>query len=129
MRLTGSILALASVAGLLACGGTGDNHDFVGPPSASASVIISDSTSLKADGLSYASLTVEVRDNNQNLELTGGNSVSLATTRGVLSDVKDNNNGRYTATIKSTQTGPATISGAVDGAKIPQDMVITFSTP
>src|SRR5882762_8413686 len=39
---------------LYACGGTGDNTDsFTGPPSASATTIISDSASLRADGTSY----------------------------------------------------------------------------
>jgi adhesin/invasin len=127
-RMKSVILALASVGALGACG-SGRDISFIGTPSASASVIITDSTTLKADGVSYASLTVEVRDNNQNLLPTGGNSVSLATSRGVLSDVIDHNNGRYTATIKSTQTGPATVTGSVEGSPIPQNLVITFTTP
>ena len=121
-----AILSLAAVMG--ACGG-GADISYIGVPSASASVISSDSMSLKADGVSYATVTVEVRDNNRNLIPSGGYSVSLATTRGVLSDLQDTNSGRYVATIKSTQTGPATVTGVVEGAKIPQDLVLTFVAP
>ena len=47
----------------------------------------------------------------------------------VISNLQDTNNGRYVATIKSTQTGPATVTGVVEGAKIPQDLVVTFVAP
>jgi hypothetical protein len=119
-----TVLTLA----LAACG-NGRDISFIGVPSGTASRIISDSTQIKADGVSYITLTVEVRDNNQNLLPTGGNSVSLSTTRGTLSPVLDDNNGRYTATIKSTQTGPALITGSVEGETMTQTLTVTFVTP
>jgi len=124
----GALGAIVAVTVLAACGG-GPDTSYIGVPSASASVITSDSMQVKADGVSYMTVTVEVRDNNRNLIPSGGYSVSLATTRGVLGDLVDANNGRYVTTLKSTQTGPATVTGVVEGAKIPQALVVTFVTP
>jgi hypothetical protein len=47
-----------------------------------------------------------------------------------LSPIIDTNNGRYVSTIKSTQTGPAVISGSVDGGPITTgNVTINFTTP
>jgi hypothetical protein len=124
-----ALAAGAVLSSVIAACGTGRDISFIGVPSPSATLITSDSTQVKADGVSYATITVEVRDNNSNTLPTGGNAVSLSTSRGTLSSVVDGNNGRYVATLKSTQTGPATVSGTLEGGNIPSTAVIMFVTP
>ena len=120
------LAGLAFAVLLAGCGG-GLDLTYVGIPSASASVMTSDSMSLKADGVSFTVISVEARDNNQNPVRMGGDAVSLATTRGTLSAVVDDNSGTYRATLKSTQTGPATVTGNIDGQRITTgDVVVTF---
>jgi hypothetical protein len=121
--LTCSATLTVLVAG---CGG-GTDLTYVGIPSASATVMTSDSMTVKADGVSFATISIEARDNNQNPVRTGGDIVSLATTRGTLSSPVDDNSGTYRATIRSTQTGPATITGNLNGQRITTgDLVVTF---
>lgn len=125
--LVAAAIVLAAVAA--ACGG-GLDLSYIGMASASASVMVSDSMQVKADNTSFATITVEVRDNNQNPLHTGGDDVALATTRGTLSPVVDKNTGIYTATLKSSQTGPAVVTGSVNGQRITTgDITVTFVAP
>ena len=59
---------------------------------------------------------------------TGTNVVALATTRGTLSTVTDNNDGTYTATLtSSTSAGTASITGTLDGVAIVSTATVTFT--
>ena len=61
---------------------------------------------------------------------TGGyvsGTVALATNRGTLSPVTDNNDGTYTATLtSSTSTGTATITGTLNAAALANSTTVAF---
>ncbi|MFI2104621.1 invasin domain 3-containing protein, partial [Isoptericola sp. NPDC019693] len=85
-------------------------------PDASTSQIAADPVTITADGESTSTVTVTLRDGNDNLVTGAGDVVALATDAGRLSDVKDEGDGTYTATLTSSTTaGTATVTFAVDG--------------
>ena len=101
-----------------------------GPASGATSVITANPTSIAADGSSTSTITVELRDANDNPLTGGGASVALSTTAGTLSGVTDNGNGTYTAILTSPSSpGSATISGTVNGSAISDTALVTFTGP
>lgn len=77
------------------------------------------SSSLVADGVSQAIVTVKLKDAQGNDITTGGEMVTISSTLGTVNAVTDNNNGSYTATLTApTTTGTDTISGTVGGKMI-----------
>ncbi len=72
-------------------------------------------------------ITVQLKDShNNNLAATGG-SVTLSTTRGSLTTVTDNGNGTYSATLSSTSSGPATVTGTLNGSPITDNELVTVN--
>lgn len=98
------------------------------PPSALTSTITADPTTLTADGTSTSTITVRLKGAKGDDLARGGAEVTLATTRGTLSAVTDDNDGTYTATLTaSTSAGLATISGTVNGAAIVDTATVNFA--
>lgn len=98
-----------------------------GMASASTSIISADPVSIPADGTSTSRIDVRLRDAAGVPLSAGGDDVDLSTTLGVLGAVRDNQDGSYTATLRSTVTpGTATISGTVNGAPITDTATVTF---
>jgi len=113
-RIDAGYTLTASGAGLVSA--TSASFDItVGIASTLASVITASPTSIPADGASNSTITVQLKDSNGNNLTTGGDTVTLAVSLGSLSVVTDNNNGTYGATLTSTTTGNATITGTVNG--------------
>jgi len=83
-------------------------------------------TSVKADGTTTSTITVTATLLGVPTG-TGGDTVVLNTTLGTLSAVTDVGNGTYTATITSTASGVATISGTVNGNNITGNAQVTFT--
>jgi hypothetical protein len=86
-----------------------------------------------ADGTSTAEITVKLKDADGNEISRGtGYTVELSTTSGTLSNVTNNNDGTFTATLTApTTVGTATISGALTGggmtdAPISDDAEVRF---
>jgi len=75
-------------------------------------------TSITADGVSTSTVTVQLKDAQNNNLTNSAGTVTLATTIGILSGVIDGLNGTYRATLTSTTTGVAVISGALNGAAL-----------
>lgn len=91
------------------------------------STITASPTSVPANGTSASTITVRLKDAAGNNITTGGDTVTLSTTRGTLSGVTDLGDGRYRATVVSTTTGTATIRGTVNGANINSSATVTFT--
>ena len=71
---------------------------------------------------------MQVKDVNGNNIPVGGHTVELSTTAGALSDVTDNQDGTYTATLtSSTAAGTATITGTLNSVAITDDATVTFT--
>ncbi len=98
-----------------------------GPPDPEESEITVDPTSIPADGVSSALITVLLRDEFGNPLTTGGADVVLSTTFGSLGTVDDGGDGTYTATLTSTATGTATVTAAVDNLVLDDDATVTFT--
>lgn len=83
------------------------------------SQIFVSSSSLVANGVSQAIVTVQLKDAQGNDITTGGEMVTISSTLGTVNAVTDNNNGTYTATLTApSTTGTGTISGTVGGKMI-----------
>ena len=88
-------------------------------PSAAQTTISASPGSIAADGTSQSTITVQTRDQFGFNETSSAGTVALATNRGSLSQVTDNHNGTYTATLtSSTAFGPATVTGTLNGSPI-----------
>ncbi len=83
--------------------------------------------SLAADGFSATTITVQTVDANGNNLVQGGNGIVLNTTSGSLSNVLDNNDGTYTASLTSSLvTSTATVFGTINGVDIPDTVDVDF---
>src|SRR6185295_13709886 len=72
-------------------------------------------------------ITVQLKDANNNNLTTSGGTVTLATTIGTLGAVTNHNDGTYTATFTATTAGTATITATINGAGIADDATITVT--
>ena len=98
-------------------------------PSSLTSLITASVPSVLANGTSTSTITVQLKDVNGNNLTTGGNAVSLSTTAGTLTNVVDNNNGTYSATLtSSTSVVTASITGTVDSFGITDDASVSFTS-
>lgn len=97
------------------------------PPSPDFTQITASPKKILANGSSTSTITVTLRDENNNPVNTGGFDVSLSTTTGTLGNVTDNGDGTYTATLtSSTNEGTATISGTLEGEDIDDTAEVEF---
>ena len=80
------------------------------------STIIANPTSIIANGTSTSTITVQLKDaSGANLTSTGGN-INIITNKGTITNITDNNNGTYTATLTSSNIAEtATISFTING--------------
>jgi hypothetical protein len=98
-------------------------------PSALTSTITAAAPSILANGTSTSLITVQLKDVNGNNLTAGGGVVTLSTTAGTLSNVVNNNNGTYSATLtSSTSVVSATITGTVGGFGIADDATVSFTS-
>ncbi len=101
-----------------------------GIASPATSTIVAAPSSIVADGISTAALTVRLKDAFGNNLTTGGAAVALSTTAGTLNAVTDNGNGTYSASLKSGITPTiATVRGTVNSAAIADTELVTFAAP
>ncbi len=99
------------------------------PASPEASSIEASADSIPADGESTATLTVRLADSEGNPLPEGGNEVALSTSAGSLSDVSDEGDGTYTATLTAASTpGTAVVTGSVDGTEMDDRAEVTFTS-
>ncbi|CAM4490581.1 invasin domain 3-containing protein [Paenibacillus tarimensis] len=97
------------------------------PPSIDHSTVTASPASIRADGSSTSTITVQLKDANGNLLSSGSHSVQLSTTGGVLGTVQNHGSGRYSASLTApTTAGSATVTAAVDGSSIRQKASVQF---
>ena len=113
----GVVAGTATITGTINGAAITDDADVtlnVGAAGSSVSLV---QTSTTPDGDSVYTITIAVTDSDGNNVGTGGDDVSIASTVGVLSEVIDNQDGTYTATLTtSPQEGMAVITITVNGA-------------
>ena len=124
--LASTTLKLGPVAGAQAFRATAATFSIdipatanVGPASAATSTISSSVAQINADNSSSAIVTVRTKDQYGNVIATGGANVTVTTTVGhwasgsATSSATDQNDGSYTATLSSAQSGTATITAKI----------------
>ena len=113
----GVVAGTATITGTINGAAITDDADVtlnVGAAGSSVSLV---QTSTTPDGDSVYTITIAVTDSDGNNVGTGGDDVSIASTVGVVSEVIDNQDGTYTATLTtSPQEGMAVITITVNGA-------------
>ena len=99
-----------------------------GAASATTSTITATPESIVADGSSTSTITIQLKDASGNNLTTSGGTVNLATSNGSLSNLVDQGDGSYTATLTSSTTAAtATISGSINGTSITDTADVTFT--
>ncbi|KIP52854.1 hypothetical protein SD72_06570 [Leucobacter komagatae] len=93
---------------------------------ASQSQIAATPTTLAADGQAESTITVSTFGATGAPMTVGGATVTIASTIGTPSAVRDNGDGTYTATLSSTASGNAIVSATVDGVDI-SGPTVTFT--
>lgn len=107
----------------------------VAGPISPAQTLISATSPILADNTANSVVTVQARDQYQNLITTGGATINLSTTAGHFGNGRtapttivatDKGDGTYTAQLFSSIGGPATVSGNVAGTAITATATVTF---
>lgn len=92
------------------------------------SSITSDVTELIANGSSTATITIQLKDSNENFINTGGDTIELTSSLGTLQNVTDNGDGTYTAILTaSTSTGSSTVGFSINGNVAQQTVTIQMT--
>ncbi|TDP93519.1 invasin-like protein, partial [Leucobacter luti] len=125
------ILAASALVGLDinpfdAAGATVTEVEVTDSLNASSSKVSASPTSVVADGETSSTITVSTFGMTGAPMPSGGADVKITSTLGTVSNVVDNGDGTYTATVNSTVSGPAVISAVVDGAEI-SGPTVTFT--
>jgi adhesin/invasin len=98
-----------------------------GPAVGANSVLFAQPSTLTANGTATSSITVRLKDANNNDLTSGGDTVTVSTTLGTISGVTDNGDGTYGATLTApTTTGSATVSGTVNGSPLGNTRNVDF---
>lgn len=100
------------------------------PVSMAKSMVTSAHGRLTANGRSTSEVFVRLLDADGNPLLNGGETVALTTSLGTLTNVRDNGDGSYTATLNAGSTpGTATIRATVNGETVEQVATVTVQAP
>jgi adhesin/invasin len=101
-----------------------------GPASPATTQITATPISIPADGVSTSTITVELRDALGNPLTSGSALIALNATQGNLGAVVNNNNGTYTAilrSVSSTTNVTSTVTGTLDAQAIADNASVTFT--
>jgi adhesin/invasin len=99
-----------------------------GVPDPTTSLITAAPTSIVADGVTTSTITVQLKDANNNNLISGGDTVAVVTDLGTMGSVTDNTDGTYTATLTSATTvGTATITGTLNAVAITATATVTLT--
>jgi hypothetical protein len=95
----------------------------------STTTITANPTSIVANGSSTSTITVQAKDLHGNNLTTGGSTIILQETSGLLGAVTDHSDGTYTAALTSIiVVGTATITGEIQGVgNIVDDATVEFT--
>jgi secreted trypsin-like serine protease len=85
--------------------------------------------SVVANNSSTATVTVGLKDFTGVNYTSGGANVAIRSDLGTVSAVSDNQNGTYTATIRSSSAGTANITATVNGTNLTTTTTLSFTSP
>jgi adhesin/invasin len=107
---------------------------FTGPATGANTFITTNPASVPADGSSTVAITVQAVDAYGNPLATGGDTVTLTSTAGLMGAVTDNTDGTYGASLTAplapgAPTSSATITGTIDGNPIGVIATVDFNDP
>ncbi|WP_170206003.1 Ig-like domain-containing protein [Klugiella xanthotipulae] len=91
-----------------------------------AATLVAAPTQVIAAPSAQSNITLTTRATNGIQMLTGAATVALSSTLGTLSNVTNNNDGTYSATLTSNVVGTATVTGTVNGVSIPATATVDF---
>ena len=90
-------------------------------------VVVDKDSNVEANGTEQVTVTVTLADANGNRITAGGeNIVVSATGDAVVSNVTDNGDGTYTATITNNSAETVTVNASIDGTQVTDDATIAF---
>ena len=116
---TGGSASITAKIGGTNIGGSPTAVTIIATPvvaSLSQSTIAASPASVTADGTSWSTITVQLRDAGGVALTASGGIVTLSTSSGTLSSVTDNLDGTYTAKLVApTLTGAASVTASLDG--------------
>ncbi|WP_018882954.1 invasin domain 3-containing protein [Paenibacillus massiliensis] len=117
--ISGTAALLASVNGESVLQ-QGEVQLLPGPAVANTSTFAVSQTSATADGSDAITVTVQTRDQygNDLIEEVSYLSLQLSSTRGTIGELKYAGQGRYTADLRSSETGEAVISATMNGMEL-----------
>ena len=96
-------------------------------PEVETTLITAYPAAIPADGEYMSTITVQLKDADGNNVNNGGYTVTLSSTAGTLSDVTENHDGTYTATLTSSTTATvATVTGTLNTLSINDDAEVEF---
>ncbi|MBL4763533.1 MAG: hypothetical protein JKY93_12655, partial [Gammaproteobacteria bacterium] len=106
-----------------------DNVTFtIGATEATASIITVANSSVTTDGGASTTITLQVKDaQNNNISIGGSTIVFSANGDALISAVIDNGNGTYSATIADLTAESITISATIDGNPVTDTAAVTFT--
>lgn len=106
---------------------TVDVEFIAGEADATTSIISASPTTIVADGMSYSTITVKLKDAYGNNLTTGGDMITLTSTLGTLSNIMDHDDGSYSATLTSTTiAGLATVTGTLNETPMSSTTAVNF---
>lgn len=124
----GSYSVSATTAADAAVNGSPQSVTFAaGAADLTKSTITTDRQSIRADDADTSTVTVQLRDANGNAITSGGDAVVIASSDGTISTTTDNGDGTYTAHLRSSAAGLATVSFSVSGASSANTATVEFT--
>ncbi len=95
--------------------------------SADTTLLSASPSILRANGIDTAVITIQVKDSLGISLALGGDSIELSRTgSAVISNIIDNNNGTYTATVTNAEVETTTITAKINTAPITSNSILTF---
>lgn len=122
--VTGVADGVATITATGSAGRSGTATVTVVTPSASTTTIAGANFTVGGN----STITVQAKRANGTNITTGGDAVLLSTDLGALTAVTDNNDGTYTATLTSSTSGTAHVTGTINGAAIANPATIVISS-
>jgi adhesin/invasin len=101
---------------------------FAGPISLLTSTITPSLASIAGDGVTTSTITVQAKDAASNNLSTGGATIVVNSSAGVIGAVTDHANGTYTATLTSSVgAATATVGATIGGTAITNTTTVSFT--
>ncbi|MBD3920384.1 S-layer homology domain-containing protein [Paenibacillus sp. PR3] len=120
---------ISAVVGSKAIASTASVQFMPGAASATNSKITADHHALTANGISKTTITVTLKDGQDNAITSGGETVAVSASIGTIGAVTDHGDGTYSAVLTAPGfSGTATITAQVNGTTLASTLEVSFTT-